>query len=79
MNNVYEEVTEKLYWSVGELSIKFGLPQSKIRFWDSFFNITTLRSRNNYRKFTKSDVEKLQRIKVLVDEGYHLKAIINKI
>lgn len=79
MNNILTETTEKRYWTMGELVDLFNCPASQIRFWVNFFGIRTDRTKRNYRKFMQEDLDKISKIKSLVTEGYHLKAIKNKL
>lgn len=79
MNNVLTDTIEKRFWNMGDLVSMFNEPPSRIRFWVNYFGIQTCRTNNNYRKFLREDVDKLSRIISYVREGYHLKAIKNKI
>lgn len=77
--NVYNEVIEKRYWNIGQLADKFSVTKSQIRFWCNYFKIITERTAANKMKFSSEDVDKLSRIISYVREGYHLKAIKNKL
>lgn len=52
-----ERITEKVYYSISEVSEITGLEQSTIRFWDSEFKIVKKRSRKGNRFFSKKDLQ----------------------
>jgi len=63
---------EKRYFSIGEVASKFNVNPSLIRFWEQEFKILNPKknSRGN-RKFTKKDIEILNKIYFLLKEkGY---------
>ncbi len=63
---------EKRYYSIGEVASKFNVKPSLIRFWEQEFKILNPKknSRGN-RKFTKSDIEIINKIYFLLKEkGY---------
>ncbi len=63
---------EKRYFSIGEVASKFNVNPSLIRFWEQEFKILNPKknSRGN-RKFTKKDIESLNKIYFLLKEkGY---------
>lgn len=70
---------KKCYWSIGELADKFCRSTSAIRYYCDYFGIAVVRTRNNNRKFSQSDVDKLSKILAYIEQGYHLKAIKNKL
>ena len=72
------ENINKRYWGIGEVCEIFNEPQSRIRFWCDFFGIA-LKGEKHFRKFTQSDLDKLSKVKAYIIEGYHLKAIKNKL
>lgn len=60
---------DKLYFSIGEVALAFGVNASLIRFWDKEFDI--LKPKKNAkgnRMFTQDDVKNLQLIYHLVKE-----------
>jgi len=69
----------KRYYGIGELAEKFCRSTSAIRYYCDYFGISPARSANKARKFTQSDVDKLSNILAYIQQGYHLKAIKNKI
>jgi DNA-binding transcriptional MerR regulator len=74
-----EEVIEKRYWGIGELADKFSRSTSAIRYYCDYFGIQPARNGHNNRRFTQADVDRLSNILAYVQQGYHLKAIKNKI
>jgi len=69
-----EQPTEKLYYSMGEVSKLFDVNASLIRFWEKEFDILKpTKNKKGNRLFTKKDVENLKLIYHLVKErGYTL-------
>lgn len=73
----YKEKTEtdiKLYYTIGEVSEKFGVNASLIRFWEKEFEILKPKKNDNGKRlYTKNDLENLQLVYNLVKiEGYTL-------
>lgn len=73
----YREKTEsdiKLYYTIGEVSEKFGVNASLIRFWEKEFEVLKPKKNDNGKRlYTKSDLENLQLVFNLVKiEGYTL-------
>ena len=68
------QLTEKLYYNIGEISNAFGVKPSLIRFWEKEFNIINpKKSSKGTRKFSIKDVEKINLIYSLVKKkGYTL-------
>jgi DNA-binding transcriptional MerR regulator len=64
--------TDKLYYSIGEVSDLFKVNNSLIRYWESEFpQLNPQKNRRGDRKYTKKDIETLQIIHALVKEkGY---------
>ncbi len=60
--------TEKVYWTISEVSDMTGITKSNIRFWDGEFDWFKPKRRNGKRKFTKADIEILKSINMLVNE-----------
>lgn len=73
--------TEKLYYSIGEVSKMFGVNASLIRFWEKEFEIIKpKKNKKGNRLFTKQDVENLRVIYHLVKErGYTLQGAKDKL
>ena len=68
------QLPEKLYYNIGEISKAFGVKPSLIRFWEKEFNIINPKKSNKgTRKFSIKDVEKINLIYSLVKKkGYTL-------
>jgi DNA-binding transcriptional MerR regulator len=68
------QLPEKLYYNIGEISNAFGVKPSLIRFWEKEFNIINpKKSSKGTRKFSIKDVEKINLIYSLVKKkGYTL-------
>jgi len=63
------ELTEKRYYSIGEVAKAFSVNTSLIRFWEKEFDV--LKPKKNAkgdRKFTQEDVKNLELIYYLVKE-----------
>ncbi len=74
-----KEAIEKRYYGVGELADKFCRSTSSIRYYCDYFGIQPMRNNRNDRRFTTVDVDRLSQILAYIEQGYHLKAIKNKI
>ena len=73
----YKEKSEsdiKLYYTIGEVSDKFGVNSSLIRFWEKEFEVLKPKKNDNGKRlYTKTDLENLQLVYNLVKiEGYTL-------
>ena len=68
------QLPEKLYYNIGEISNAFEVKPSLIRFWEKEFNIINPKKSNKgTRKFSIKDVEKINLIYSLVKKkGYTL-------
>ena len=68
------QLPEKLYYNIGEISNAFGVKPSLIRFWEKEFKIINPKKSNKgTRKFSIKDVEKINLIYSLVKKkGYTL-------
>ena len=65
---VKEEIT-KLYYTIGEVAMMFGVSSSLIRYWESEFPaLKPKKNKKGDRRFTKKDIELLERIYTLVKE-----------
>jgi DNA-binding transcriptional MerR regulator len=76
-----EKETEKLFYSIGEVSEKFNVNASLIRFWEKEFDIIKPKKNGKgNRMFTKSDIENFRLIFHLVKErGYTLQGAKEKL
>lgn len=72
MSNLFREETEKLYYSISEVSELLDISPSTIRFWEKEFDqLKPTKNKKGNRLFTKKDIEHLQAIINLVKEkGY---------
>jgi DNA-binding transcriptional MerR regulator len=66
--------SEKMFYSIGEVSKMFGVNTSLIRFWEHEFpNLKPFKNKHGVRYFTQSDIETFRTIFYLVKEcGYTL-------
>lgn len=71
----------KYYYSIGEVSEKYGLKESTLRFWEKEFKeLNPFRSSRGIRKYTKDDLIIIEKIISLTKEnGHTLKAAKRKI
>ena len=76
-----EPKSEKLYYSIGEVSEKFGLAPSTLRFWEKEFEtIKPFKNKKGDRFYTQEDIDHLSLIHHLVKErGMTLKGAKTKI
>ena len=76
-----EPKSEKHYYSIGEVSGKFGLAPSTLRFWEkSFDTIKPFKNKKGDRFYTQEDIDHLALIHHLVKErGMTLKGAKAKI
>ena len=76
----YKELeTEKLYYSMGDVSKMLGVNPSLIRFWEKELGVIQLKkNKKGNRLFTLSDIEKLKTIYTLVKQkGFTLQGAKN--
>ncbi|HEU4717393.1 MAG TPA: MerR family transcriptional regulator [Bacteroidia bacterium] len=76
-----EKETEKLYYSIGEVSKMFSVNASLIRFWEKEFEIIRpKKNRKGDRMFTKTDIDNFRLIYHLVKErGFTLQGAKEKL
>ena len=76
-----EPKSEKHYYSIGEVSEKFGLAPSTLRFWEKGFDtIKPFKNKKGDRFYTQEDIDHLALINHLVKErGMTLKGARTKI
>jgi DNA-binding transcriptional MerR regulator len=76
-----DKETEKLYWTIGEVSEMFDVNTSLIRFWEKEFDIIKPhKNKKGNRLFTKADVENFRLIFYLVKErGFTLEGARKKL
>ncbi len=60
---------EKKYYSIGEVSKLCELSASLLRFWETEFTmLKPKKNKNGVRKYTSSDIELINEIKILLKE-----------
>ncbi|MCX7918567.1 MAG: MerR family transcriptional regulator [bacterium] len=64
--------SEKLYYTIREVSKLLGIKEYVLRYWETEFpTLRPLKSSSGQRKYKQKDIEKLQRIKhLLYEEQY---------
>lgn len=50
---------KKVYWTIGEVSRLFAVYPSKIRFYETEFNIRVRKNKKGNRQFTKENIEQI--------------------
>jgi DNA-binding transcriptional MerR regulator len=72
MNINEKEDTQKLYYSISEVSEMFDLNASTLRFWEKEFEmLKPTKNKKGNRLFTKKDIENIAHIVELVkQQGY---------
>lgn len=61
-----QEETEKLYYTISEVSQLFDINASTIRFYEKEFNLKPTKNKKGNRLFTRKDIESLYKIVDLV-------------
>jgi DNA-binding transcriptional MerR regulator len=81
MEHLRQELPEKLYYSISEISEHFGVAQSLLRYWETEFSvIKPKRNKKGTRFYTAKDVSYIGLIYHLVKEsGYTLQGAKDKI
>jgi DNA-binding transcriptional MerR regulator len=76
-----EKSIEKLYYSIGEVALKFDVNVSLLRYWEKEFDILKpKKNKKGNRLFTKMDVENIEVIYHLVKErGFTLEGAKKKL
>lgn len=76
-----EKSIEKLYYSIGEVALKFDVNVSLLRYWEKEFDILKpKKNKKGNRLFTKNDVENIEVIYHLVKErGFTLEGAKKKL
>ncbi|MGE0567027.1 MAG: MerR family transcriptional regulator [Bacteroidia bacterium] len=62
----HQEETEKLYYTISEVSKLFDINASTIRFYEKEFGLKPTKNKKGNRLFTRKDIETLYRIIDLV-------------
>lgn len=76
-----DEITEKLYYSIGEVCKILNVNASLIRFWEKEFDVLKLKkNKKGNRLFTKDDLEHIKLIYHLVKKrGFTLQGAKDKL
>lgn len=76
-----QNIPDKLYYSIGEVAIIFGVNTSLIRYWENEFDIVKpIKNKKGNRLFTRIDLENLNLIYHLVKErGFTLQGAKEKL
>lgn len=71
----------KLLVGIGEVSTVTGIPMRQIRYWEEKGIINSVPCEKNMstRRYNYPTIKRIILIKELLDEGYTLKAAVNKI
>ena len=57
-------------WSVGDVAAALGLPTSTVRTWERRYGLSpSERTSGGHRRYTTQDVERIRRVRQLVDQG----------
>lgn len=67
--------TEPSLFPIGEVKVRTGLTERRIRYYESLQLLSPRRSEGNQRLYSQRDVERLFEIKQLIDAGVPLKAV----
>lgn len=81
IDNLFDpELISQLRVSIGDVSEVTGIPQRKLRYWESKkIIISSGTKEGGTRKFDYVNIKKIILIKELLDEGYTLEAAVRKI
>ena len=60
-----QEETEKLYYTISEVSQLFDINASTIRFYEKEFNLKPTKNKKGNRLFTRKDIESLYKIVII--------------
>ena len=65
------EISEDRLFSVAEISQRVNLPKHTLRYWEKEFNgaIIPLRTHGNQRRYTAENIQVIERIKAMRDNG----------
>lgn len=71
---------ERKYYSPEQVANMYGIYTSALRYWETVFpQLNPKRNRNNIRRYTKADIEVIDRIyNLLKVEGYTIKGALRK-
>lgn len=64
-----DNLTEKIYYTIGEVAKMFNVTPSLIRYWESEFpHIAPRKNSKGERRYTKADIQKIQEVYYLIKE-----------
>ena len=66
MVKLSKQYVERIYWSIGEVSIKINEPESRIRFWIDAIGMNVKTGSNNNRMINRKQIDQLHRVSKLV-------------
>ena len=62
-----EELNEKEFFTIGDVKRICGVPEYSVRYWEAEFGlIKPIRKQSGHRRYTKSDIETVLKIKDLI-------------
>lgn len=65
----FKTITDKLYYTIQEVSEMVDVPTSTLRFWqDQFDLLNPSRTKKNHRKYTTQDIEVIKLIQYFLEE-----------
>lgn len=64
---------------IGEVKVRTGLTERRIRYYESLQLLSPRRSEGNQRLYSQSDLERLLEIKLLLESGVSLKGVKNRL
>lgn len=69
-------IEKKNYFTIEEVSRITGVAKYTLRYWEKKFSlIKPVRLPSKHRRYTRLDLENIERIKKLLEEGYSLNGI----
>ncbi|PIQ42395.1 MAG: MerR family transcriptional regulator [Gammaproteobacteria bacterium CG11_big_fil_rev_8_21_14_0_20_46_22] len=81
-SNLYDKMLlSKLLVGIGEVSTVTGIPQRQIRYWEEKGIVASVPSEKDAstRRYDYPTIKRMILIKELLDEGYTLKAAVEKV
>lgn len=72
--------SNKNYFTISEISNLTNTPKHVLRYWEKLNLIKPIRLESKHRRYTKLDIENIERIKSLLNSGFSIsgvKKIIN--
>lgn len=71
-------IEKKNYFTIDEVAKITGIKKYTIRYWEKKFNlIKPVRLDSKHRRYTRLDLETIEKIKRLLQEGYSLNGVKN--